>query len=161
MADIDFVHGTCLAVDGRGVLLVGPSGAGKSDLALRLIDQPGHGLNGRMKVARLVSDDQVVLKREGDVVMATAPGVIAGQIELRGLGPVAAPATPSVPLTLVVTLRAAARIERLPEAADLYCHYLGVEIACLAIDASQASAPARIRAALDCLEQGHFPACQT
>ncbi|MXX22636.1 MAG: aldolase, partial [Rhodospirillales bacterium] len=30
--------GTCVAVDGRGVLLRGPSGAGKSDLALRLID---------------------------------------------------------------------------------------------------------------------------
>ena len=32
------IHGTCVAVEGAGVLLCGPSGSGKSDLALRLID---------------------------------------------------------------------------------------------------------------------------
>ena len=31
-------HGTCVEIDGSGVLLRGPSGSGKSDLALRLID---------------------------------------------------------------------------------------------------------------------------
>ena len=30
------VHATCLALEGRGLLLRGPSGSGKSDLALRL-----------------------------------------------------------------------------------------------------------------------------
>ncbi|RME65602.1 MAG: aldolase, partial [Alphaproteobacteria bacterium] len=33
------VHGTCVAIDGAGVLILGPSGAGKSDFALRLIDE--------------------------------------------------------------------------------------------------------------------------
>ena len=32
------LHGTCIAIDGIGVLLRGRSGAGKSDLGLRLID---------------------------------------------------------------------------------------------------------------------------
>ena len=48
------VHGTCVAIAGRGVLLRAPSGAGKSDLALRLIDAG----------ARLVADDQVELAQD-------------------------------------------------------------------------------------------------
>ena len=44
------IHGTAVAIDGRGVLLIGPSGAGKSDLALRLIDAG----------AALVGDDALV-----------------------------------------------------------------------------------------------------
>ncbi|MEC8006219.1 MAG: serine/threonine protein kinase, partial [Pseudomonadota bacterium] len=47
------VHGTCVAIDGAGVLLRGPSGSGKSDLALRLIDGG----------ATLVGDDQLELSR--------------------------------------------------------------------------------------------------
>jgi len=45
------IHASCVAVEGRGVLLRGAPGAGKSDLALRLIEGG----------ADLVSDDQVVL----------------------------------------------------------------------------------------------------
>jgi HPr kinase/phosphorylase len=45
------IHATCLAVKGKGVLLLGGSGAGKSDLALRLIDEG----------AKLVADDRVEL----------------------------------------------------------------------------------------------------
>lgn len=50
MADSAQIHGTAVAIDGRGVLLIGPSGAGKSDLALRLIDDG----------AALVGDDALV-----------------------------------------------------------------------------------------------------
>src|ERR1700709_2175376 len=57
------VHGTCIALDGEGVLLRGPSGSGKSDLALRLIDGG----------ALLVADDQTELRRRGDAVIASAP----------------------------------------------------------------------------------------
>ena len=43
------VRGTCVAIDGSGVLLRGRSGAGKSDLALRLLSTG----------ARLVADDDM------------------------------------------------------------------------------------------------------
>ncbi|MEC8388619.1 MAG: hypothetical protein VX098_10900, partial [Pseudomonadota bacterium] len=57
------VHGTCVAIDGAGVLLRGPSGSGKSDLALRLIDGG----------ATLVGDDQLELSRVNDRLVARAP----------------------------------------------------------------------------------------
>ena len=41
------LHASCVAIDGRAVLIEGRSGEGKSDLALRLIDRG----------AALVSDD--------------------------------------------------------------------------------------------------------
>ena len=70
------VHGTCIAIDGAGVLLRGPSGCGKSDLALRLIDGG----------AVLVADDRVSLEaRAGDLV-ASAPDALAGLLEVRGVG---------------------------------------------------------------------------
>ncbi|MGH2931204.1 MAG: HPr kinase/phosphorylase, partial [Solirubrobacteraceae bacterium] len=61
------VHATCVACDGRAVLLCGPSGSGKSDLALRLIDGGAH----------LVADDQVVLRAERGAIVASAPAVLA------------------------------------------------------------------------------------
>ena len=50
------VHASTVATGGRAVLLSGPSGSGKSDLALRLIDRG----------FTLVSDDQTIVRREGD-----------------------------------------------------------------------------------------------
>ena len=70
------VNATAIAIDGRAVLFRGPSGAGKSDLALRLIDDG----------ARLVADDQVELRREGEHILVRAPATIAGLIEIRGVG---------------------------------------------------------------------------
>ncbi len=72
------VSGTALAWDGLGILLLGPTGCGKSDLAIRMIEAG----------ARLVSDDVVELRREGDRVLLTfpdaAPPELRGRIEARG-----------------------------------------------------------------------------
>src|SRR5580704_3087321 len=91
-------HGSCVARDGAGVLLLGPSGAGKSDLALRLL--------GRGFV--LVADDQV------DVIdgFARAPGALAGLLEVRGFGIVRLPYLSDIKLYVVIEL--AGQRERLP-----------------------------------------------
>ena len=47
------LHMSCVAIDGRAVLIAGRSGRGKSDLALRLLDRG----------AGLVSDDYVFVRR--------------------------------------------------------------------------------------------------
>lgn len=72
----EMLHATCVAYDGRAVLLIGPSGSGKSDLALRLFDR-GFGL---------VSDDQTMVRKEGARLIASAPLTIAGKMEVRGSG---------------------------------------------------------------------------
>src|SRR6266852_345410 len=64
------VHGTCVAIEGEGVLLRGKPGSGKSDLALRLIDAG----------ASLVADDRTELTRRGDAILAAAPAAMAGRV---------------------------------------------------------------------------------
>ena len=60
------IHASTVALEGRAVLISGPSGSGKSDLALRLLDRG----------FTLVSDDQTIVKREGERLIASAPPTI-------------------------------------------------------------------------------------
>ena len=82
---METVHGTCVEIRGRAVLLRGPPGSGKSDLALRLIECG----------ARLVADDRVVLHGEEGVLYAFTPPAIAGTIEVRGVGLLRVPFAPT------------------------------------------------------------------
>jgi HPr kinase/phosphorylase len=133
------IHGTAVAVNGAGVLLRGASGAGKSDLALRLIDAG----------ARLVADDQIELRLIGGAVRMSAPPTIAGRIEIRGVGIVAAPSLRSAPVTLVVDLKPSEAIERLPE--PTFCEILARRFPLIALAPFEASAPAKLRLALAAL----------
>jgi HPr kinase/phosphorylase len=126
------VHGSCVARDGAGVLLLGPPGSGKSDLALRLIDR------GFI----LVADDRVDI-REG---RAAAPETLAGLLEVRGLGILRLPQCASARLALAVQLGAPA--ERLPYPAT--DPQTGLTM--IALDAFQASAAQRVALALDLAE---------
>jgi HPr kinase/phosphorylase len=130
------VHATAIAIDGRAVLLRGPSGAGKSDLGLRLIDAG----------ARLISDDQSELRRSGDRVLVRAPATILGLIEVRGIGIVRLPPLSDVPLALIADLVAPDRVERLPEPRRE--PILGLDVPVVAIAPFEASAVAKLRAAL-------------
>ena len=118
------------------MLLTGVSGSGKSDLALRLLQQG----------FTLVSDDQTVIKRDGDRLLATAPPSIAGKLEVRGIGIVEMETLSDVPVALIVELLT--DMERLPDdgrARDV----LGISIPLVTIDAMTASAPAKVIVALD------------
>ncbi len=96
------VHASCVAFEGKGVLLRGPPGAGKSDLALRAIEAG----------ARLVADDLVAFDLRGDRVWARALPRADGRLEVRGVGIVRLPALDSAELVLLADL---AGPERLPE----------------------------------------------
>ena len=130
------VHASCVALEGRGVLLRGAPGAGKSDLALRLIDGG----------ALLVADDQVALESGGESLRAAPPAGIAGLLEVRGIGIVSLPFVPQCPLRLVVDLAAADAIERMPERAAV--ELCGHRIAHAVLAPFEASAPAKVRLAL-------------
>jgi serine kinase of HPr protein (carbohydrate metabolism regulator) len=140
------LHGTCLSVNGEGVLLLGEPGAGKSDLALRLMDEPGYGTSEVLMRSKLVSDDQVIITREKNKLIASSPPTIHGKLEIRGLDIVTLVTQPSVALSLVVKLQTPSRIERLPDHATF--DLLGMALPLVEIDGNSASAPARLRAAL-------------
>lgn len=148
------IHATCLAIGEDGVLLLGAPGSGKSDLALRLIDAPGTGLSGVARRTQLVADDQVVVRRVGDGLLASAPPALAGKMEIRGLGIADLQARPEAALRLAVRLTPAAEIERLPDLARARMEILGIAIPLVLVDPVSASAPARIRAALDHFARG-------
>lgn len=149
MHDAALIHGTCLAIGDDGVLLLGRPGAGKSDLALRLIDQPGSGLTGLMRSSRLVADDQVSIRRAAEGLIASAPAALASRLEIRGLGIATLAAVPQVALRLAVRLTPAAEIARLPDLDAARIDILGIALPLILLDPGQASAPARLRAALD------------
>jgi HPr kinase/phosphorylase len=152
--DSTHMHGTCIAIGSAGVLILGPPGSGKSDLALRLIDQPGLGTSGKPEAAQLVADDQVVLRRSGNGVLASPPAALAGKLEIRGLGIVGMRYVMDIPLHLVVRLATAANIERLPEPENQHLDILGTVLALTEIDPHLPSAAARVRAALDHFGKG-------
>jgi serine kinase of HPr protein (carbohydrate metabolism regulator) len=130
------VHASTVALDGRAVLISGPSGSGKSDLALRLLDR------GFM----LVSDDQTIVRRDGDRLIATAPPTIAGKLEVRGIGIVEMERLDNVPIALIVELTS--DIQRLPDDSRER-PILGVALPVISIDAMTASAPSKVAVALD------------
>jgi serine kinase of HPr protein (carbohydrate metabolism regulator) len=132
----EIVHASSVAKDGRAVLITGPSGSGKSDLTLRLLDRG----------FTLVSDDQTVVQREGERLIAAAPATIAGKLEIRGIGIVDMDTADSVPVALLVELTS--EIERLPDESRER-PILGVPLPLVSIDAMTASAPSKVALALD------------
>ena len=130
---VTLLHATCVAIDGRGVLLRGPSGAGKSDLALRLLDEG----------AVLVGDDYCDVQAANGGLMAKAAPNIAGKLEVRGYGIVDFPTVSVIPVALVVDLMPAQDIPRLPEITT--CTIDGVSVAWTCIDPATPSAAVRVR----------------
>jgi serine kinase of HPr protein (carbohydrate metabolism regulator) len=130
------VHASSVAIDGRAVLISGPSGSGKSDLALRLLDRG----------FTLVSDDQTLVRRVGERLIASAPQQIAGKLEVRGIGIVEMETVSDVPVALLVEL--ASEIQRLP-VDSRERPVLGVPLPLVGIDAMTASAASKVALALD------------
>lgn len=135
MAQDSPIHATCIAIGGRGVLLLGPSGSGKSDLALRLIDRG----------ATLVSDDYTALCLADGRLVASPPTTIAGMIEIRHIGIVHLPYVTNVPVALVIGLED--RPERMPDA-PASIDLLGFAVPRIALAGLEPSAPIKVEQAL-------------
>lgn len=85
---------SCVAVEGRGLLIEGPPGSGKSSLALALIDRG----------AMLVGDDAVMLDEDAGRLIARPHPETRGLLEIRNLGLVELPVCESVPVALHICL---------------------------------------------------------
>lgn len=96
------VHGCMVDMRGVGVLILGKSGSGKSETAIGLLERG----------AALVADDMVRIKFVGGDLVATAPDLSRGYMEIRGIGIInvanlygLASIRPDKRLDLVVTLK--------------------------------------------------------
>src|SRR5512142_2670435 len=106
------VHASAVKVGRLAVLIRGPSGSGKSRLAFDLIMA---GRSGVIEAAVLVGDDRVHLATVGDEIEVRPAPVLAGLIEIRGLGIRRCDFVEHATVGLVVDLDAA-DAERLPSA---------------------------------------------
>ena len=88
------LHASCVAVNGRGVLIIGASGTGKSVLALQLI---AYG-------AALIADDQTQITLQDQQLIASCPPQLSGMIEARGVDLLHSDPRPSTQISLVVDL---------------------------------------------------------
>ncbi|WP_293940392.1 HPr kinase/phosphatase C-terminal domain-containing protein [Sphingomonas sp.] len=130
------LHASCVALDGRAVLITGISGSGKSDLSLRLLDRG----------FTLVSDDQTIVRKQGGKLIASAPSTITGKLEIRGVGIVTMDTVGDVPVALLVDLTS--DIQRLPDDSRER-PILGVNLPLVSVDAMTASAASKVALALD------------
>lgn len=118
------IHASAVKVGQFAVLIRGPSGSGKSRLAFDLIMA---GRVGVVERAVLVGDDRVYLATVGDEIEVRPSRILAGLIEVRGLGIRRCDFVEHATVGLVVDLDAA-DAERLPPAESLKTSILGVKI---------------------------------
>jgi serine kinase of HPr protein (carbohydrate metabolism regulator) len=118
------VHASAVKVGSLAVLIRGPSGAGKSRLAFDLILA---GRSGLVESAVLVGDDRVHLATVGDEIVVRPAPLLAGLIEIRGLGIRRCDFVEHATVGLVVDLDAD-DAERLPPPESLKTTIFGVEI---------------------------------
>ncbi|MDN4987246.1 HPr kinase/phosphatase C-terminal domain-containing protein [Bradyrhizobium arachidis] len=118
------IHASAVKVGSLAVLIRGPSGAGKSRLAFDLIMA---GRSGVVEGAVLVGDDRVHLATVGDEIVVRPAPILAGLIEIRGLGIRRCDFVEHATVGLVVDLDAD-DAERLPQLESLKTTIFGVEI---------------------------------
>lgn len=94
----------------------------------------------------MVADDQTILVREQDQLIATCPDPISGRIEVRGIGIVPVETVRRAPLALVMDMVPTEQVDRFPEPA--HCLYLDVEVPLISIAPFEISAAAKVRLAL-------------
>jgi len=137
VTDTPTIHASAVLIGAKAALIRGPAGAGKSRLAFTLVEAARA---GALPFARLVADERARIEaRAGRLLVRPAP-VLAGLIEVRGLGIRRLPYEPVAAVGLVVDL-AAADADRLParEAAETAIE--GVVLPRLAVAAGQPALP--------------------
>ncbi|MBN8965352.1 MAG: serine kinase [Rhizobiales bacterium] len=131
------IHASAVLVGPRAILIRGPSGSGKSRLALALLQAADR---GALPFARLVADDRAHVEAVHGRLLVRCPAVLAGLIEVRGLGLRRVCHEPLAVAGLVVDLGAAA--DRMPNQADRTVEIAGVRLPRLEAAAGETALPA-------------------
>lgn len=125
--DMDNLHASAVALEGRGVAIIGMSGAGKSALAIELIRR----WHAAGRSACLIADDRILARNAHGRLVVSAPRTIAGLIEIRGFGPSVRAHEPAAVIDLLVVLADHEAAPRHRE--DISQTICGVELACLVL----------------------------
>ena len=131
------MHSTAISLNGDGILIKGPSGSGKTDLALRLIESGG----------KLISDDQVIIKKKAKRLFLSSPKKLNGLMQLSGIGIVKADYVQNIPLELVVKLQPYKNLDPFPINKEEIIKDLSIPV--LSLYSFAVSATAKIKIALD------------
>ncbi|MBT5430489.1 MAG: hypothetical protein HOK89_11250 [Rhodospirillaceae bacterium] len=131
------IHSTAISLNGDGILIKGPSGSGKTDLALRLIESGG----------KLISDDQVIIKKKAKRLFLSSPKKLNGLMQLSGIGIVKADYVQNIPLELVVKLQPYKNLDPFPINKEEIIKDLSIPV--LSLYSFAVSATAKIKIALD------------
>jgi serine kinase of HPr protein (carbohydrate metabolism regulator) len=81
-ATIQSIHANCVVVGESGVLIRGSSGSGKSTLTRRIVELA----RNRGYFSEIVGDDRILLRLCDRRIVASGHPLIAGRIEIRGVG---------------------------------------------------------------------------
>ena len=136
---IQNIYATCVNLNSKGILILGHSGSGKSDLALRLIT---------MFSAKLVSDDRTDIQNDKGCLIAKAPDILKGLLEVRGVGIIKTEHIEKTKIDLVIKLTSE-NIERMPDHKEIEIE--GVKIPLFYINPFENSAPSKVVAILSLL----------
>ena len=133
------IHATCVNLKSKGILILGDSGSGKSDLALRLITEFS---------AKLVSDDRTDILSGKDKPIATAPKILKGLLEVRGVGIIKTETIDETVVDVVIQLTGD-KIDRMPE--KKYYQLEGFDVPLYQINPFEVSATSKILSILSLL----------
>jgi len=104
-------HACALEINNFGMLIKGKSGSGKTSLMLGLLEY----CSLRDLNAFMIADDQVLLTCNQNDLVATAPEVTAGMVELRGYGIIKRNNKPFCKIGLIVEIIEDEKIDRMPQ----------------------------------------------
>ena len=127
------MHASAVLIGAKAVLIRGPSGAGKSQLAFDL-------LRSELPFTRLVADDRVELEACAGRLLVRPAAVLAGRLEIRGLGIRRFPHEPVAAVGLVIDL-AANDAARYPDKEAEKAMIYGVSLPRLAVAAGASALP--------------------
>jgi HPr kinase/phosphorylase len=131
------IHASAVLVGRHALLIRGPSGSGKSRLALGLIQAAEQGL---LRFARLVADDRCHLEAVNGRLLVRPSEVLAGMIEVHGLGLRGLPYEPVAVVSSVIELGAISAA-RMPELSEQWADLEGVRLPRLAVAAGHDPLP--------------------
>ena len=135
------IHASAVTIGGRGVLVRGASGSGKSSLVLQILSADPVG-------SALIADDRVTLKADGVRLMASAPHLLAGLLEIRGQGILRLPYLSPAAVDLVVDIVPADACPRMPSAQERLECVAGITLPRIFLASGSGDGAARVRAAL-------------